>query len=247
MIYSKEFEEFIDKCIKYKQYVGLGNPNAKILLVGKEAGNSIGSELNHGSGQSWKDKNNDYSTRYIPEEPKLKNNNHTWQKYQKLYDIILPECNEKGEILRRKDNKITFVENVFTTELSNLPAPNTNDAKNQKEFKPELEKRKKEFWDDDFIKRFSVVVILASDNKYIETYPGEVCKLFDVEFFEQRICAKSDKLWIHYAVKGKNNGYPKLVIHTRQLTNGASNELIEEIGKLITDFINEHSIVIKVK
>ncbi len=49
-------------------------------------------------------------------------------------------------------------------------------------------------------------------------------------------------MWIHYS-KGKN---PKLVIHTRQLTNGASNELIDEISKVIVNFIKQNSIEIKI-
>ena len=34
--------------------------------------------------------------------------------------------------------EISFVENVFTTELSNLHAPNTKDAKKQEKFSQEL-------------------------------------------------------------------------------------------------------------
>lgn len=242
MDYNKEFEKIIDECVKHNQYVGLGNPNAKILLVGKEAGSPVGSKLNHGSGESWKENKIDYSRKFTPTEPKLKNNNHTWQKYQKLHDIILEKLNHKDKIQNRDAYEITFVENVFTTELSNLPAPKTSDAKKQKEFEPELEKRKKVFWKNQFIKQFPIVIIAASDNKYIETYSGEVCELFDVEFSEQFICAKSDKLWIHHAVKGKNDIFPKLLIHTRQLTNGASNELIDKIAELVADFAIQHSI-----
>ncbi|WCC46486.1 hypothetical protein [Tenacibaculum finnmarkense] len=83
---------------------------------------------------------------------------------------------------------------------------------------------------------------MASDNSYIETYKGEVCELFYVKFDELKY-AKSDKIWIHYS----NNNKPKLVIHTRQLTNGASNELIDEITQLITKFIKQNSIEIMVK
>ena len=37
MRYKQSFIDLIDTCIQDKQYAGLGNPNAKILFVGKES------------------------------------------------------------------------------------------------------------------------------------------------------------------------------------------------------------------
>ena len=247
MNYNKDFNKLVDKCIIDKQYVGLGNPNAKILFVGKEAGMPIDSELIHGSSQLWKENKVDYSNRFIPEGKKLRNGNHTWQKYQRLYNLILDKLNICETISKKDLYEISFVENVFTTELSNLPAPRTSDAKKQRGFKTALELRKEIFWNSPFISKFPIILIFATDNKYIETYRGEVCKLFDVEYFEQIICAKTDKLSIHYSAETKNNVFPKLVIHTRQLTNGASNELLEKIADVVRDFIKKYDIKIKVK
>ena len=115
MKHTNEFKKLIDENINDEQYIGLGNPNAKILFVGKEAGLEIGTKLIDGSAKSWKE-HNDYSIRYFPVEEKLKNGNHTWQKYQKLYELIINESS-------KENYEITFVENIFTTELSNLPAP----------------------------------------------------------------------------------------------------------------------------
>lgn len=238
MIYKKDFKELIEIGLKNNQYIGLGNLNAKILFVGKEAGMPIGTEIIHGGANSWKDKNIDYSNRFMPEN-NIKDFRQTWQKYQKLYDKILDGLEIKS---KKKEYEITFIENIFTTELSNLVAPSTNEAKKLDGFKIELEKRKDLFWKSDFIKSFPIIVIMASDNSYIETYKGEVCELFYVKFDELKY-AKSDKIWIHYS----NNNKPKLVIHTRQLTNGASNELIDEITQLITKFIKQNSIEIMVK
>lgn len=236
MNYSKEFNKLIDDCEQNNQYVGLGNPNANLLIVGKEAGMPIGSKLTHGNAESWK-KKNEYHKSYFPKEEKLKNGNHTWQKYQLLYEKIVKES-------KKQDYEITFVENVFTTELSNLSAPTTNEAKKIKNFKENLVKRKKKFWNNDFIQKFPIVIITSSDNQYIETYQGEVCELFDVNFHEEITFNQSGKIWVHYADKDKKT-YPKLVIHTRQLTNGASNELIERIAEIVSDFTKEHSINVK--
>jgi hypothetical protein len=241
MNYTKEFEELIKNSINHNQYVGLGNPNAKILFVGKEAGIPIGTTISHGSANSWKEKNIDYSMRFIPTESNLRNHRHTWQKYQKLYNKII----EGLEIIEssKEDYEITFVENTFTTELSNLVAPSTNEAKQLDGFKTELKKRKDFFWKSKFIQNFPIVLITASDNTYIETYQGEVCQLFNVAFDKQLVCSNSNKMWVHYS-KGKR---PKLVIHTRQLTNGASNELINKIAEVIVDFIKKNSLDIIVK
>lgn len=236
MKHTKEFEKLIDENINDEQYIGLGNPNAKILFIGKEAGLEIGTKLIYGSASSWK-KQNDYSIRYFPVEKKYKNGNHTWQKYQKLYELITNESS-------KENYEITFVENIFTTELSNLPAPKSGEAKSLLNFKENLKKRKETFWQSDFIKGFKIIVITASDNDYIETYKGEVCELFGVNFHKELICEKGGKLWIHYS---DNINSPKLVIHTRQLTNGASTDLLYKISEIIKDFAKEHSINIKVK
>lgn len=235
MNYNKNFNDLIGHSIKHNQYVGLGNPNAKILFIGKEAGMPLDSKIIDGSAYSWKE--NNYSIRFTPKKENVKKHTHTWQKYQKLYEQIFDRL--KIEVIPKKEDfEITFVENVFTTELSNLAAPTTNEAKKIDGFARELKKRKEHFWNSEFVKNFPIVLITASDNKYIETYRGEVCKLFNVVFHEEMICGKSNKMWIHYS----DNENPKLVIHTRQLTNGASNKLINKISKLISEFVIENNI-----
>ncbi len=237
--YSKEFNDLLEICDKNNEYVGLGNPNAKILIIGKEPGMELGTRITHGSAEFWK--NNDYSKKYIPTDENLRNFNHTWQKYQKLYELILKKLNKCQE--KSDKYEINFVENVFTTELSNLVAPNTKKAKEIEGFKSKLEKRKNLFFNSQFISNFPIVIIASSDNQYIETYDGEVRELFKVNFVKELNFGNSNKIWLHYS----NNDKPKIVIHTRQLTNGASNELLEKIADLVVEFINENNINIKVK
>ena len=246
MHYSKEFNELIETSIEGGQYVGLGNPNAKILIVGKEAGSPVGVESTHGSVTAWKNKG-DYCVRFKPIEDKIRSKRHTWQKYQKLYEMILDKLKIEEKVQKEEEYEITFVGNIFTTELSNLPAPKTIEAKKQDSFKAELEKRKAVFWKSEFIKQFPIVIIVALDNKYIETYSGEVCELFDVQLSHQNIGDNSDKCWIHYAEEHKNSIFPKIVIHTRQLTNGASNELLDKIAGEVKEFVERYGINIVVK
>ncbi len=238
MTTNKEFKNILEICKKENQYVGLGEPNSNILFIGKEAGDKIENEINHGNAESWLEEKNDYSKRFIPQDKRLRNGNHTWQKYQKLYELILCNLNIEFE---KKEKEITFVEKVFTTELNNLHAPSSIEAKKRKGFKENLNKRKDIFINSDFIQKFPIVLICASDNKYIETYRGEVCERFNVEF-DREITFNNGKIWLHY---NKEGNPPKILIHTRQLTNGASNELIEKIGVLISEFITENNIEIK--
>jgi hypothetical protein len=231
-------EKTINQCIEHKQYFGLGNPNAKILFVGKEAGMDKNDVAFHGSPASWK--TNDYSKRFIA-KGHVKHGRHTWQKYQKLYDLILERLGKLEEIPPRQADEITFVEHVFTTELSNLHAKTTNEAKTHPDFAKALKERKENFWQSEFIDSFPIILIAANDNKYIETVPGEVCQIFHVDFVKLDETENAEKLWIHYA-NDKSKVHPRLLIHTRQLTNGASTKLLEKIADIVHDFVKGNAI-----
>lgn len=239
MEYNKNFEVLLET-LPDNEYVGLGNPNAKILFIGKEAGIDIGSEIFHGNTKSWKDNVFNYSKRFIPEEPNLRNLNHTWQRYQKLYDAIMSKIGNIDKNQRKDKYEITFLENLFTTEFSNLPAKTTTTAKKQNNFRTELKKRKQIFFNSKFIEQFPIIVIFANDNDYIETYSGEVCELFKVKFKQLYDYPGKDKIWIHSEfIPGEK---PKLLIHTRQLTNSISKNLIDSISEVITNFIKANSL-----
>jgi hypothetical protein len=242
-MYSKEFKGLLEKSVDDGQYVGLGNPNSKILFIGKEAGienhNKREMESFSDNAKIWLGNSDLYSKPFCPErDSSLRNYRHTWQKYQKLHDFIFERESPESYC-------INFVENIFTTELSNLPYPNTNGAKQQNKFREELQKRKNGFFENKYFKdQFSIVVILALDGHYISNYgegeTREIDNIFEVEFFKQVECSSSkDKFWLHHA-KDKNK--PRLLIHSRQLTNGASIELLETIAEEIKTFSKKQSI-----
>ena len=147
----------------------------------------------------WQSGNNIFSLSFDPDESSgLCSHSHTWQKYQKLHDIIFDQKSPENY-------RINFVENIFTTELSNLPYPNTNGAKQQEKFKEELQKRKNEFFRSEYFKhQFPVVVISALDGHYISNYgegeTREIDNIFEVKFFKQVECSNSkDKFWVHHS------------------------------------------------
>jgi len=237
---NENFKKLLEK-LDSDDYVGLGNPNSKILFIGKEAGTNIDEEIFHGSAKSWIT-GNDYSLRYEPTETKIRNLNHTWQRYQKLYNSI----NTNLGINKTQSSKyeISFIEDVFTTEFSQLPAPKTEIAKQNPKFKSELAKRKDSFFKSDFVQEFQIIIIFASDNNYIETYKGEVSDLFKVSFEGPPIsCEGGSKIWVN---KGVNlSKKPKIVIHTRQLATrqaASINDLIDKLSNIVSDFITENNI-----
>ena len=85
------FEQIIEECIEHKQYLGLGNPYSNILILGKEAGFEPNDETESKQFESnasiWKDDKKTFSKGFLPTDLRLRNGNHTWQKYQKLYNF----------------------------------------------------------------------------------------------------------------------------------------------------------------
>lgn len=237
---EEKFNDLIEVCIKNNQYIGLGNPNANILIIGKEAG--IGEkevselDIHESNAFVWKSDKEKYSKAYFPQQKKLQNGNHTWQKYQKFYNLIAEKESEQY--------CIDFVENVFTTELSNATSPNSAKAKQASDFKKNLDERKKLFFKHPFIQSFPIVIIVALDGKYISHVgKGNFKEVFDVKYTEtKKIENSSNVYYVHHGKTVENT--PKLLLHTRQFTNGASNKLLEGIANEVRNFAQLHSIKI---
>jgi hypothetical protein len=239
--YSPDFQELINLSLNNSFYIGLGNPNAKILIVGKESGfdpeDTLAISKYLANATDWLTANHEYLKPFTPEEKSHKNNNHTWQKYQRLHDLIIG-------VPPKKNYFIDFVTNVFTTELSDLPNTNSTLAKRNKLFKEKIIQRKKLFFQSEFIRKFPIVVIAALDSNYISNVgtgdSREIDNIFEVEFSKLIESNNGkDKIWLHSSTI---NNKPKIVIHTRQLTNGASINLQEMISREIRTFITENNI-----
>lgn len=238
MKHNERFEQLLNK-LDENDYIGLGNPNSKILFIGKEPAGELNSEIEHGCVKHWKSGNN-YALRYEP-EGKIRDHYRTWQRYQILYNAVVQKLgNPKTQNFEKE---ITFVEDVFTTEFSQLTAPFSEIATSQPEFSSELKRRKELFFTSDFIQEFQIVIIFSPDNKYIETYPGEVEDLFGVRFVELQRENKA-KIWINKGTTPSEK--PKIVIHTRQLTNfhfhGKIGEFIDRLSQLVVEFASQNGI-----
>jgi hypothetical protein len=266
MTYSSSFKNLVKES-NNKTFIGLGNPNSKILIVGKEVSTDVTSKkpieiqntitykrnqkdwaINIENKISQKDIENwifdeNALAENIENNPLFafkgaikKTTSSTWKKYQKLHDSIF-----QGGINKNNNIPLTFQEDFFITEMSNSPSPKTKNAQNKKAFKAELALRKKEFFKSSYIQNFPVVVLACSNYILNSKKERQIDEIFGVEFdFDKKygkgeyFFTKYNRFWVHY-----NQNATKLVIHTRQLSNNVSDEMLIEMGEIIKQHLNK--------
>lgn len=229
-MYSREFMEFVDKDVVHdgkKSYVGIGNPNSKILLVGKEAAKSKNGEINHSNENA-----NNWCVQIANGEKEIMeydvHENHelrlgwgknTWSKYQNLIEEI------RGE--KSKRFYVDFLKYSFTTEINNSASKRTATAD-----KSSLVWRMNMFKESAFIQSFPVVILACSNYFTNNDRVREIDDVFGVTYAghdkKKYWYDPSNWFYLHY-----NNDQSKLVIHTRQLSANVSNSLIEEMAIII--------------
>ena len=224
-----QFRAYFETCQsnpKNLEIVGMGNPYARILIVGQESA-EMDIRRNIEDVSTCLNKGDFHNLYYQPRfyENRIGNNgkrilNRTWNAYQKLIDYIRPE--EK----RCKDPEHTdFCMDAFTTELNNTVSPHR-----APDWKPRIET----FKESDFIKGFSVVVLACC--RYINE--DQIRDTFNVtkDFSSERHTKLySRSMWfdVYHSVDGK-----RLVIHTRQLSQ-YSDELLRGMADVIRGHFEE--------
>ena len=214
---EKLFEKFLEDCKNRKEWCGQGNPNADILIIGQES-TDISEEALIRNIMLCRDKKDRDAPR--PIDPK----NKTWANYQELLD----------EIYFRKSeyNKWDFEKFAFTTELSSTPRKQHN----YKEAKPSIKERIVFFKDSDFIQDFSVIILACGGYIKNDDKVREIDNIFHVEFCKEYGCKESkNRFWTHIDKKDPR----KLVIHTRQFSNGISKDLIKEMASAIREHLRK--------
>ena len=222
---EKLFEEFLEKCENNQQMCGQGNPNANILIIGKES-TDTSEALIRDKIRLCRDKKNRDAPRDINPQ------NKTWVYYQKLLD----------EIFHRKSDypdKWDFEKLAFTTEMNNIPSKHSHPTK---EIKDGINKRLEFFKDSRFIQSFPVVILACSD--YIrndETSGFRINETFNIEF-DNKVGEDGSPQGEHKYSKGfwfythHSKDKQKLVIHTVQLSQ-IQDEMIKDMAKVIRDHL----------
>ncbi|RRJ91579.1 hypothetical protein EG240_05110 [Paenimyroides tangerinum] len=235
-MYTKAFKKFVENGIKNEYHIGTGNPNARILFIGKESAisNDRKDEINlyNKNAKEWIEHINNSTCQIlnysITKEHIFRINKswgkNTWSKYQKLTNRIF----EKSEI----PYHIDFLENVFTTEINDSPDKRTSTANKSK-----LNERKLLFKESEFIQNFPVVVLACSNYIKNNENKSEIEEIFEVKFnedFPNKKYNKTNWFYSHY-----NEDKTKLVIHTRQLSADVKRELLNDIGDLIKEHLKK--------
>lgn len=250
MEYSESFQIHVNKCLEFNQFVGFGNPNAQVLIIGKEVATDTDSsdplqiqntESIKRNALEWKSNiENSLDEKSIPdwqfdeslELSDLRNNplhawkgssrrktSNTFKNYQKLHDHIFEPP---------KTSELNFQQIFFITEMNQSGSLTTSNAQSKSGFKNELEFRKSEILDSDFIRSFPVVVLACSNYIWNTEKEPQITKMFDVSYDKEHFISKQNRFWTHYSEDGK-----RLVIHTRQLSMAVLNKLIIDMGSLI--------------
>lgn len=228
-----QFRAYIDACRSKNEYIGLGNPYAKILLIGQEPAQSgkadehikkniddIPACLNNG------DLHLLYHQSRFYKDRKDKNNNRilnrTWNAYQKLIDYIRPE--EKRCMDREKTD---FCMDAFTTELNNTVSLRQS---------PERKLRIESLKESDFIRGFPVIILACGP--YIHNDKDrQIDDTFGVTFDlpdGKHEYSKGKWFYTHHSRPDRK----RLVIHTIQLSQ-YSEELLRGMAEVINTHFNE--------
>lgn len=225
MEYSSEFKKFVSDCNLNRFYVGIGNPNARILFIGKEPALPEGDVEYENNAKEWQEHINNetcHKLEYLVDEKHVLRKSwgcNTWSKYQKLKDHVFNSVERK--------NYVDFLRDVFTTEMNDTTNLRTLTAD-----KSSLNAKKELFRDSKFIQRFPVIVLACSNYIHNNDEIREIDDIFGVTYDgdnKGKYCYnKNNWFFTHHSLS-----YDKLVIHTRQLSADVVDEMLRDMAKVI--------------
>ena len=239
-MYSKEFINLVNKAFSESEiltpeekaegnpyYIGFGNPNAKILFVGKEKG--FDKEKNFGqfefesllNPKEWKSyidnsigintnkhyNSNTYINAFYPYFGKNKGG-HTWSKYEKILKNIYPEMTTENN---------NFLSYAFLTEVNFQPSKYSK-------IKVFNNQERIDFLKEEYFKSFDVIILACG--KYLSN--TQIEEIFDVTLQDNE---KSEKHELLKIFKNKD----RILLNTRQLSMAVSNEYLKNISALINE------------
>lgn len=233
-----QFRAYIDACKSNNEYIGEGNPYAKILLIGQEPAKSGKADEhikeNIDKVSACLDKDDFCEIYYHPrfyEDRKDKNGNpilnRTWNAYQKLIDYIRPP---EKRYMDPKNTDTDFCMDAFTTEINNTVSLRQA-PKNKRKLRIETLK------ESDFIRGFPVIILACGP--YIHNLDGDrqIDDTFGVTFDghpEGDYVYNTKKFYTHHS----HPDHKRLVIHTIQLSQYSEN-LLRGMAEVIRDHLNE--------
>src|SRR5690606_7058560 len=231
-----------------------GNPNGKILLIGKETSDDkIGfDEMSKVNLESWNDiistnksiedvgflkdnalfpwKGQKFTIRRIKKDGTITGEtgtSTTWYYYQYLTDLIYSKT-PKG-----KEDLIDFHEFCFQSEMNQLNAKKSNDIPKNDLRRIKSIKDREKLFALNYFRNFDVI-ILASGH-YHKDFDFDIQKTFGVKWTgKTNVLSKGNWYNLHYDNLEKPR---RILIHTRQFSTLITKELIEAIANECRKFI----------
>ena len=247
MDYPESFERLIGN--SGYDYIGNGNPNAKILIIAKEPaidmesgkdmyGHDIlgnrGLWIKHDDAVEFPYRGQKCHIYMGPDNKTGKvrgegGTSRTWLAYQSLFDAIVGNCKKKA------GDEIDFHKYVFTTDLSSEVAKNS--GMTFEERTRQSIKRREKMFKEEFFQKFPIVIVAAGH--YPKRYEIDLEELFGVEWIGKTLPVGKKWMNLHY-----NQQRTKLLIHTNQLSR-YTNDLIGAMALHVRNFITDdlHSTV----
>lgn len=267
IIYTPQFKEVLSLCNQNDLFLGLGNPSAKILIIGKEAAIDKEKNLKH-------------------YEVEVKNNSQDWEQNYKLnkqfdevlnwfeetmeqkYNPIYPYKGQKNIILRKKklDGQIVYNKGTSKTWFNyqkiadalfndNTKSSVVNFQENMfiselnqesakysqllaKEEREESIAKRKPLFETTYFREFPITIVAVGH--YVRDFNVNLEELFGVVYSPEKSAVHS---------KGLKNEFinihfdsiekpTRLLIHTNQLSM-VSNDLVNKVGEVCSVFIKE--------
>lgn len=207
-------------------YIGQGNPNSSLLIIGREHGFPKESEWYKtevlGNRDQWiKITNGEEFSEfgYNPmtcftqrgQEFRLGDTSPTWYVYQKIVNAICPHDMQAGETAPLLD----FFRYSFITEFSTASRPNNNDNTDEEKIATQDSINKRTpLLSSEFYKSFPFVILACG--RYFDDYGIDIERMFDVKWIGKTDFVQlgdGKRVWfnVHYSPDHK-----RIVVHTCQ-------------------------------
>lgn len=264
MEYPKEFESLLNST--QETMIGLGNPNAKILIIACEPSipeddlNGIEREIKKNKSLWLKNiKNPKLMDEWLRSFDQDFNPCKGFEYGYPNYNPLFPYYGQKNSPFTRKNgtsrswwyyqkiidgilktpkpNNIDFLLNCFVTDLSAENAINQNQTIKMKTQRS-IDNRISGLFSHVFFQNFPIVIMCCGH--YVKNYGVMPNELFKVPFLGEKHDKNGE--WINYHYD--NGGTPKLLLHTKHLTARRlkAKDYIAEIVGLCRLFIDENNI-----
>lgn len=258
----QSFKDLIYSADNQENYIGHGNPNAKILFLGQEPAHDRDTdkgksdyhqdqELNLAN---WKNILEEKSVegRCNPLHPfpgqkfqvrsggydnkPLKGENgtaKTWYNYQKLINLIFERIDSERKKMTRNDD-LDFHHLSFSTDMSTEAFPKHDGKRLESR---ESVKKRMEMFSSEFFMHFPIVIAAVGHfpkEVYSDSYFIET---FNVHLAEQPTL----DCWVNINIREGEN--PMLLIHCPQMAaHGMSDSFLNQLANIIVNFVEERNI-----